>query len=183
MNNHAKFRISIVTYFKALSVLLFLAGYGALECLHRFSSDTAEIAISTQLENNHPIAWLFIAIFALLIGLLLWAQVLSKNKVQIFILVAALLALAGIVTSEQTTLQHTISLIALVLFLSVSILQIATNFSAFTFAIIFSVVFGIVFCSVLLFLVGKPGIAERLLFVVFGISTLIAFSNCSTVSV
>ncbi len=183
MNNHAKFRISIVTYFKALSVLLFMAGFGALECLHRFSSDTADIAISTQLEKNHPIAWLFIAIFALLIGLSLWAQVLSKNKLQIITLVAALLALAGIVTSAQTSLQHTISLVALVLLLSVSILLIATNFSAFTFAIIFSFKFGIIFCSLLLFVSGKPGIAERLLFAVFGISTLIAFSNCSTVNV
>ena len=164
------------------SIVVFLIGICSLEYLHRFTPETAETAISSQLENQNPIAWLFFVSLLVLVGLSLYVQWNVGNWFHALLLAVSLSALIVVGTTSESFWSHQLGLSTAIACLGCSTLIIASHFRILGFVTVCATVFSSVFCALLLFGGYKPGIAERLLYLVYGGITTYALCKLLTQS-
>ena len=159
------------------SAALFLVGVVALECLHRFTNDSVEMAISCQLENRNPVAWLFMTMLILLVALSLYVHMKARNRLDSIMLTVGLFGLAFVAMTPHRSSGHQFALALSVFCLGCSTVLIAKRLDVLSFAVVSALVISSIFSAVLLFVAHKPGIAERLLYLVFGFTTTCALNS------
>ena len=150
---------------------------GLVTCryLHRLGSNNSNDAISAELSNWNPLAWVFILSFGAIVAASLAFQIAERNWFHVSLLTIALGAIGAIAMTAEVNPIHGRALLLLICCLFVSIGLTGLNFGFLEATILYTLLIAVVIMSALLVATNEfslnPGTAEKYFFAIYALAT------------